>query len=71
MAYINLPPDLRVLFSDLDRRLRLLETAGRFTFPIVTSDPSSPRKGDAWFNSTSMQAKIVDANGSVRIFTIV
>jgi hypothetical protein len=67
MAYINQPPDLRVLFSDLDRRLRLLETATRFTFPNVTSDPVSPRKGDAWLNLTTNQAKIVDANGTVRI----
>jgi hypothetical protein len=67
MAYINQPPELRVLFSDLDRRLRLLETATRFTFPNVISDPSNPRKGDAWLNITTNQAKIVDANGTVRI----
>lgn len=67
MAYINQPPELRVLFTDLDRRLRLLETATRFTFPNVTSDPSNPRKGDAWLNITTNQAKIVDANGTVRI----
>ena len=69
MAYINQPPELRVLFSDLDRRLRLLETATRFTFPAVTSDPSNPRIGDAWLNTTTNQAKIVDANGLVRILT--
>ena len=67
MAYINQSPDLRVLFADLERRLRLLETATRFTFPAVTSDPSNPRIGDAWLNTTSNQAKIVDANGSVRV----
>jgi len=69
MAYINQPPELRVMFSDLDRRLRLLETAARFTFPAVTSDPSNPRIGDAWLNTTTNQAKIVDANGTVRILT--
>jgi len=69
MAYINQPPELRVLFAELDRRLRLLETATRFTFPNVTSDPSNPRKGDAWLNITTNQAKIVDANGTVRILT--
>ena len=69
MAYINQTPELRVLFADLERRLRLLETATRFTFPAVTSDPSNPRKGDAWLNTTSNQAKIVDANGVVRILT--
>jgi hypothetical protein len=67
MAYINQPPDLRQTFADLDTRLRKLETAVRFTFPNVTSDPSNPRKGDAWLNTTTNQAKIVDANGTVRI----
>lgn len=69
MAYINQTPELRVLFSDLDRRLRLLELATRFTFPAVTSDPSNPRIGDAWLNTTTNQAKIVDSTGSVRILT--
>jgi hypothetical protein len=69
MAYINQTPELRVLFSDLDRRLRLLETATRFTFPVVTSDPSNPRIGDAWINTTTNQAKIVDKNGTVRVLT--
>jgi hypothetical protein len=67
VAYINQSPDLRVLFADLERRLRLLETATRFTFPAVTSDPSNPRIGDAWLNTTSNLAKIVDANGTVRV----
>jgi hypothetical protein len=69
MAYINQTPELRVLFSDLDRRLRLLELATRFTFPAVTSDPSNPRIGDAWLNTTTNQAKIVDSAGSVRTLT--
>jgi hypothetical protein len=69
MAYINQTPELRVLFSDLDRRLRLLELATRFTFPVVTSDPTNPRIGDAWLNSTTNQAKIVDKFGAVRVLT--
>lgn len=69
MAYINQPVDMRILFSDLDRRLRLLETATRFTFPAVTSDPTDYRIGDAWLNTTTNQAKIVDGTGTVRILT--
>ena len=69
MAYINQSPELRVLFADLDRRLRLLETATRFTFPNVTSDPNNPRKGDDWLNTTSNLAKIFDTNRTVRILT--
>jgi hypothetical protein len=67
MAYINQPPDLRALQADIESRLRKLETATRFTFPNVTSDPSNPRKGDAWLNITTNQAKIVDSTGAVRI----
>lgn len=67
MAYINQPPDLRAIFAALDNRLRLLETAVRFTFPAVTSDPSNPRIGDAWLNTTTNQAKIVDSTGTVRV----
>jgi hypothetical protein len=69
MGYINQTPNLKDIFTDLDTRLRKLETAVRFTFPNVTSDPSNPRKGDAWLNTTSNQAKIVDANGTIRILT--
>lgn len=69
MAYINQPPDFRSIFADLEKRLRLLETATRFTFPAVTSDPTNPRIGDAWLNTTTNQAKIVDSTGAVRIIT--
>lgn len=69
MGYINQTPNLKDIFADLDTRLRKLETATRFTFPNVTSDPSNPRIGDAWLNTTTNQAKIVDATGTVRILT--
>ena len=69
MGYINYTPNLKDIFADLDSRLRKLETATRFTFPAVTSDPSNPRIGDAWLNTTSNQAKIVDKNGTIRIIT--
>ena len=57
------------MFSDLESRLRKLETATRFTFPAVTSDPTNYRIGDAWLNTTTNQAKIVDSAGTVRILT--
>lgn len=69
MGYINQTPALRDMFQDIESRLRKLETAGRFTFPNVTSDPSNYRIGDAWLNTTTNQAKIVDATGTVRILT--
>ena len=69
MAYINQPIDLHRMFSDIYNRLNKLETAVRFTFPNVTVDPTYPRIGDAWLNITTNQAKIVDANGTVRVIT--
>jgi hypothetical protein len=69
MAYINQPPDLRQVFSDLASRLRKLETATRFTLPNVSLDPTNPRTGDAWLNTTTNQAKIVDKNGTVRVIS--
>lgn len=54
MAYINQPPDLRVLFSDLDQRLRKLELAQRMTAPNVdfaTSTPTNPRIGDIFYDT--------------------
>ena len=70
MAYINLPPDLRVLFSDLERRLRLLETAQRFTVPIVATDPTAPRNGDLWYNSTDTTLKFVNSAGIIKTITL-
>lgn len=69
MAYINQPFDLHRFFNDINNRLNKLETAVRFTFPNVTSDPTYPRIGDAWLNTTTNQAKIVDANGTIRILS--
>jgi hypothetical protein len=67
MAYINQPIDLHRMFNDIYNRLNKLETAVRFTFPNVTSDPTYPRIGDAWLNITTNQAKIVDSTGTVRV----
>ena len=67
MAYLNQPIDLHRMFADINNRLNKLETATRFTFPNVTSDPTFPRIGDAWLNITTNQAKIVDKNGTIRI----
>lgn len=69
MAFINLPASLQQLFGSLDNRITKLEMSGRFTFPAVTTDPTNPRIGDAWLNTTTNQAKIVDKNGNVRVLT--
>lgn len=54
MAYINQPPDLRVIMNDIYNRLNKLETAQRFTAPNVdfdTNTPTNPRTGDIFYDT--------------------
>lgn len=54
MPYINQPPDLFMMFQDLNDRLRKLETAVRFTAPNVdfsTNTPTNPRVGDQFYDT--------------------
>jgi hypothetical protein len=56
MGYINQAPSLKQMFDNLDSRLRLLETAVRFTAPSVnfaTSTPANPRQGDIFYDTNS------------------
>ena len=60
MAFINQPPDFRVLFADINERLSRLETAVRFTAPNVnftTSTPANPRTGDIFFDTATNTVK--------------
>ena len=69
MGYINLPPNLKSIFDDINARVRKLETAQRFTAPSVATDPSNPRKGDIWLNTATNTLKAVDNNGTIRTIT--
>ena len=65
MAYINQPPDLRLIFYDITNRLEKLERAQRFTAPnvnITTTPPSNPRTGDIFFDTATN--KLVFWNGT-------
>ncbi len=56
MAYINQPPDLRVIMNDIYQRLNKLETAQRFTAPNVdfgTNTPTNPRIGDIFYDTNA------------------
>ena len=70
MGYINQPFDLRAYFDDLQSRIRKLETAQRFTVPIVTTDPTNPRNGDLWYNSTTSQLKFRNSAGTIQTITL-
>lgn len=66
MAYINQPPDLRVMFSEIYSRLNKLETAQRFTAPSVdfaTNTPTNPRVGDIFYDTDSEH--LVYWNGTI------
>jgi hypothetical protein len=69
MGYLNFPPNLKDIFDDLYARIRKLETAQRFTIPVVVTDPTNRRNGDMWINSTSNTLKVVDSVGTIRVVT--
>ena len=69
MPYLNFPPAFKDMIDDILARIRKLETAQRFTVPVVTTDPTNRRNGDMWINSTSNQLKIVDSAGTIRVIT--
>lgn len=70
MGYINQPFDFKAYFEDFGARLRKLETAQRFTVPIVTTDPTAPRNGDMWYNSTTSTLKFVNSAGTIKTITL-
>jgi hypothetical protein len=78
MGFINLPPSLQVMFTDLDSRLNKVENAQRFTMPntpplttqptitgLTSGDPTNPRTGDIWLNTTTNTPKYVNSLGAV------
>jgi hypothetical protein len=65
MGVVNLPPNLYGMFNEIQNRLTKLENAGRFTLPNVATDPTAPRNGDLWLNTTSNIPKYVDNVGAV------
>ena len=69
MGYINLPDTMKSIHDKLNSRLDKLENSVRFTAPVVTTDPTNPRKGDIWINSTTNLMKVVDSAGTIRVIT--
>ena len=70
MPYLNFPPNLKDMFDDIYARIRKLETAQRFTVPIVTADPSNYRNCDMWYNSTTSTLKFVNSAGTIKTITL-
>jgi hypothetical protein len=70
MAYINQPPDFRVLFAQLNERLSRLETAVRFTAPnvnLTTTPPANPRAGDIFFDTSNNTIKFFDGTSFIAL----
>jgi hypothetical protein len=70
MPYVNQPPALKDIFQLIDNRLNKLETAGRFTVPIVATDPTNYRNGDMWYNSTTTTLNFVNSAGIIKSITL-
>jgi hypothetical protein len=65
MGYINQPFDLRIFAQDIYARLNKLETAQRFTAPVVDfgiAAPAYPRQGDIFYDLDS--ERLVYWNGT-------
>lgn len=51
MSVINLPPILRVMWMELESRVRKLEQSQIFQAPVVASDPPILKNGMIWYRS--------------------
>ena len=69
MSVINLPPILRVMFNELESRVRKLETSQRFMAPVVSADPTVLTNGMIWYRSDLGTFRVYQ-NGSVRTITV-
>ena len=69
MGFVNQNPDLYQILKLIYDRLDRLERGIRFTAPSVVTDPTNPRPGDLWINTTSNTLKSVDKNGVVKTIT--
>ena len=63
MGYLNLDPNVKKMFDDIKRQIDLSLKSFRFTAPVVSRDPSGPRNGDLWLNSTTNLLKYIDNFG--------
>lgn len=69
MGQIIPEPNLRDIIQPLMDRIGRLERSGRFSVPIVATDPVNRRNGDMWINSTTNLLKVVDKTGTIRVVT--
>jgi len=65
VSVINLPPLLRVMFNELESRVRKLETSQRFMAPVVTADPLVL----IWYRSDLNTFRVYQ-NNAVRTITV-
>lgn len=69
MSVINLPPILRVMFNELESRVRKLETSQRFMAPVLTADPLVLTNGMIWYRSDLNTFRVYQ-NNAVRTITV-
>ena len=68
MSVINLPPILRVMWTELESRVRKLEQSQIFQAPVVASDPLILKNGMIWYRSDLNTFRVYQ-NGAVRTIT--
>jgi len=70
MSVVNLPPMLKTIIGELEKRVRKLEQSVTFQAPSVTVDPSPLRNGMIWYRSDLGTFRCYQ-NGTVRTITTV
>lgn len=70
MSVVNLPPILRIMWIEMEARVRKLETAQVFQAPSFTADPTGLRNGMIWYRSDLGTFRCYQ-NGTVRTITTV
>lgn len=63
MGYLNLDPTVKKMFDDLKRQIDFALKSFRFTAPVVSRDPTGPRNGDIWLNTSTNLLKYIDNFG--------
>lgn len=69
MSVVNLPPMLKTLMTDLDKRIRKLEQSTLFQAPSVTSDPAILKNGMIWYRSDLNTFRVYQ-NNLVKTITV-
>ena len=69
MSVVNLPPMMKTIINELDKRIRKLEQSTLFQAPSLTADPAVLRNGMIWYRSDLNTFRVYQA-GAVKTITV-